>query len=189
MVTIFLSYLVLKWRKLNHAKYCLAKIGKLAPTRYVIQEKVIFTFFVSLQKVLNASSWSANFPLSTEQSTLQHPGQFHRFKALFRLHYAAQHKPNNHQVCFGCFGRAPRDITLRYTTTSITFKMWQINQNRTERQFIKNTDRTEARKKPAGKKTHQGKILAGNLGRIHGSCSEKPTSTKHVFQQNTVNAK
>jgi len=36
--------------------------------------------------------------------------------------YAVQHESKNQYVYFGCFGRAPRYITIRYTTTSIKFK-------------------------------------------------------------------
>ena len=71
----------------------------------------------------------------------------------------------NHYAHFGCFGRALSDITIRYTTTSITFKTVVDKPDQSwatvNKEYCQNGG---WKKNPVGKK----------LGRIRGSCSEKP---------------
>ena len=63
------------------------------------------------------------------------------------------------------FRTSTAHVTIRYTTTSITFKHVVEKLDRAERQLTQYTVRTEARKNSDREKNN----LAGHLGRIHGS--------------------
>ena len=65
---------------------------------------------------------------------------------------------------FWLFRLSTADITIRYTTSSFTFKRVEKLEQSWATVYTK----------PAGKNPSKEKNSAGNLGRIHGSCSEKP---------------
>ena len=91
----------------------------------------------------------------------------------FRLHYAVQHEKTIRFI-FAVSAEHRRYNNTLYNIFYSFKHMWWKNQNRAERQFTQNTVRTEARKNLPEKNLSKEKNSAGNLGRIHGSCSEKP---------------
>ena len=91
----------------------------------------------------------------------------------FRLHYAVTwiEKPLG---LFWLFRPSTADITIRYTTSSITFKDVVEKLEQSWATVYTEYCQNRGQKKPAGKNPGREKNSAGNLGRIHGSCSEKP---------------
>ena len=75
---------------------------------------------------------------------------------------------------FWLFRPSTADITIRYTTSSITFKHVVEKLEQSWATVYTEYCQNRGQKKPAGKNLSREKNSAGNLGRIHGSCSEKP---------------
>ena len=75
---------------------------------------------------------------------------------------------------FWLFRPSTADITIRYTTSSITFKHVVEKLEQSWATVYTEYCQNRGQKKPAGKNLSKEKNSAGNLGRIHGSCSEKP---------------
>ena len=122
--------------------------------------------------------------LRAELNTLR-PSKTH----IFQIHYAVQHESEEPLGLFWLFRPSTTEITIRYTTTSITFKYVVDKIEQSWATVHKEYCQNRSQKKPARKKPWWGKNSAGNLGRIHGSCSEKPilrrllpTVSKLVFQ-------
>ena len=125
--------------------------------------------------------------------------------SLFQLHYAVQHESKKPLLdLFWLFPPSTAEITIRYTSTSITFEYVVDKLEQSWATFYKEYFQNEGQKKPAGKKnTSREKNSAGNLGRFwvvsmahalksppyEGYTTGRLLSfiTKHVFQQSTVN--
>ena len=75
---------------------------------------------------------------------------------------------------FWLFRPSTADITIHYTTSSITFKYVVSKLEQSWATVYAEYCQNRGQKKPAGKNLSKEKNSAGNLGRIHGSCSEKP---------------
>ena len=75
---------------------------------------------------------------------------------------------------FWLFRPSTADIAIRYKTSSITFKHVVEKLERSWATVYTEYCQNKGQKKPAGKNPSREKNLAGNLGRVHGSCSEKP---------------
>ena len=92
----------------------------------------------------------------------------------FRLHYAVQHELEKPLGLLWLFRPSTAHITIRYTTTSITFKHVVEKLEQSWATVYTEYCQNRGQKKPAGKNPNRGKNSAGNLSRTRGSCSEKP---------------
>ena len=86
----------------------------------------------------------------------------------FRFHHAVQHELKKPLGLFWLFRPSTADITTRYTTTYYI----QTCGGKTRTELSDSLHRILSERRP--EKTRRKKTSAGNLGRIHGSCSEKP---------------
>ena len=75
---------------------------------------------------------------------------------------------------FWLFRPCTADITIRYTTSSISFKHAVEKLELSWATVYTECCQNKGQKKTCRKKPIREKNLAGNLGRINGSCSEKP---------------
>ena len=84
--------------------------------------------------------------------------------SLFQLHYAVQHESKNPFDLFWLFPPSTAEITIRYTTTSITFEYVVDKLEQSWATFYKEYCQKGGQKKPAGKKTLVGKKLGRKSG-------------------------
>ena len=89
----------------------------------------------------------------------------------------------NHWAYFGCFGRAPSNIKIRYTTTSVTFKnvVDKLDQSwaTVNREYCQNG----GRKKPSREKTGLGSVAHALKSPSYEGCT-----VQTYFQQSTMNS-